>query len=60
MTPAPYPRMTLAEFVAWLKHNDQRIVIPQYEIRPCHCGDLNCRGWRLVPIASCPDATEAS
>jgi hypothetical protein len=42
--------MTLAAFVRWITHNDQRVVIPRYAIRPCHCGDRNCRGWRLVAI----------
>ena len=50
--PTPAPRkMTREQFIAWLKgHARPHICIDgAFDIAPCHCGDSNCHGWRLVP-----------
>lgn len=45
--------MTRAEFIAWLKgHARPTICVEEpYDIQPCACRDINCRGWRLVSRA---------
>ena len=41
--------MTREEFEKWLRKNGRIIQVEQpYVIEPCHCGDINCKGWRIV------------
>lgn len=40
---------TRADFETWLRDARVKIYVDPYEIIACHCGDVNCHGWRLVP-----------
>ena len=40
--------MTREKFLAWLFASKADIRIDPHEVVECACGDVNCRGWRLV------------
>ena len=42
-------QMTREEFLAWLYTSKADIRIHPHQAKPCRCGDVNCKGWRLVP-----------
>lgn len=41
-------RLTLEQFVAWIHESRADIRVDPHVVVPCTCGDVNCRGWRLV------------
>jgi hypothetical protein len=41
-------REQFATFVTSAKHEVSILVRPPYDVVPCHCGDVNCHGWRFV------------
>jgi hypothetical protein len=43
--------MTKDEFEAWLSRQRADIYVWPYDVAACDCGDVNCRGWRLVAKA---------
>lgn len=50
----PVRRMTLAQFREWLHGSKADIRVEPHVILPCTCGDVNCRGWRLVSPDEAP------
>lgn len=40
--------MTREEFEAFVEDGHHLVVARPYAIEPCTCGDINCRGWKLV------------
>jgi hypothetical protein len=40
--------VTREEFAAFVENGHHMIVVRPYVITPCACGDVNCRGWKLV------------
>lgn len=47
-------QMRLNEFMRWLAATKADIVLSPYVIWPCRCGDVNCKGWRLVAPENIP------
>jgi hypothetical protein len=48
-------RWTRDRFAAWLVSTGVPVFLEApYELTPCACGDVNCHGWRLVPVALTP------
>lgn len=45
---------TRDRFHAWLKSTGVPVFVLPYELAPCACDDVNCHGWRLVPVALTP------
>ena len=45
---------TRDRFVAWLTAAGVPVFVQPYASAPCTCGDVNCHGWRLVPVADQP------
>lgn len=41
--------MTFNEFVEFISSGKPPIYVYPYTIAECHCGDVNCKGWRLLP-----------
>jgi hypothetical protein len=37
------------EFIDWLLSARVPLVVFPYRVVACDCGDVNCKGWRLVP-----------
>jgi hypothetical protein len=59
--PTRAPRMTQDEFLAWLQ--GRRLDIYRrapYRAVPCDCGDVNCKGWRLVEAIPVVDDKDAA
>jgi hypothetical protein len=58
MTSTVAPTWTRDRFEAWLRSKEApaTVIAPPYRIEPCTCGDLNCHGWRLVPVTGEPHA----
>lgn len=44
--------LTLEEFEEWIASRKADIRIYPYRILRCECGDVNCKGWRLVGTAT--------
>lgn len=44
--------MTRDEFEAFVENGHHMVVGRPYVIAPCACGDINCRGWKLVSAQS--------
>ncbi len=44
--------MTREQFEQWLGTQRMSIYVDPYVIEPCSCGDINCKGWRLVAKAA--------
>jgi len=46
--------MTRVEFERWFaaRKNRALYVRSPYQIVACHCGDVNCHGWRFVEVRS--------
>jgi hypothetical protein len=41
------------EFIDWLHSPGRGVEIVRqapYEVAPCTCGDMNCKGWKLVQL----------
>ena len=47
---------TRDRFEAWLRSKEAPVTVipPPYRIEPCACPDVNCHGWRLVPVDPTP------
>jgi len=45
----PAGRLSLYQFHRWLESSKADLHVFPYGIVACHCGDVNCKGWRLVP-----------
>ena len=44
-------RMTREEFDRFVTQMKADIYVrPPYDVVPCHCGDINCHGWRFVEV----------
>lgn len=42
-------KLTREQFEKFIREQRNQIVVDEpYEIVPCRCGDVNCRGWRPV------------
>ena len=40
--------MTFDEFAEFIRSGKPPIYVYPYAIAECHCGDVNCKGWRLI------------
>lgn len=40
--------MTREEFERFLAQGQTTIHVDPYDVVPCNCSDVNCKGWRLV------------
>jgi len=45
-------KLTKEQFEQWLGTQRMSIYVDPYVIKPCSCGDINCKGWRLVAKAA--------
>lgn len=44
-------RLTRDEFTRFIVDEHVDICVdPPYVLAPCHCRDVNCRGWRFVEL----------
>lgn len=42
--------LTRDEFIAFLEKGKMAIYVYPFDVAPCRCSDVNCMGWRLVPL----------
>lgn len=40
--------LTRAAFLAYLRESGLESLLVARDVMPCTCGDVNCKGWRLV------------
>lgn len=45
-------RLTLLEFIRYLHAIGVPFCDGRDEIHPCHCGDVNCKGWKIQRFTS--------
>jgi hypothetical protein len=53
--PRDWHAWTRDRFRTWLTSTGVPVCVEApYELAPCTCGDVNCHGWRLVPVDQQP------